>query len=316
MLNVSLQQKLSALDRIPMLPTTAAQVLQLLEKKNTTAKSLGEVIEKDQALAVRVLKVANSPFYGFHRKINTIPMAIVVLGYDAIRSIILSLAMGGVLQGIQTSVLDVRAFWRYSVYCGTSARFLAKKLGYRVTGEAFVAGLLHDFGIVIIAQYLSKEFTHIRQLQARENVPLYEAEHRILGATHCEIGAWLASKWHLPQQLVDVLLYHHDINPTAREELLEPKQKQQQRGGRIPNALRDINQPLTAIAALSEWFADLSGYKRWARETSNSPLYIPKQLVQLVSKHEVLEPEEAIKAVQDQLEEEFGQAAILANFAV
>ncbi len=315
MLPVQLQQKLSALDRIPMLPTTAARVLQLLEKKNTTAKSLGEVIEQDQALAVRVLKVANSPFYGFHRKINTVPMAIVVLGYDAIRSIILSLAMGGVLQGIRTSVLDVRAFWRYSVYCGTTARYLAKKLGYRVTGEAFVAGLLHDFGIVIIAQYLPKEFGQIRQLQGRESIPLYEAEQRILGATHCDIGAWLAGKWHLPEQLVDVLMHHHDINPETRD-ADRVLQGTEQRGGRIPNILSDINQPLTAIAALSEWFADLSGYKRWARDMSACPLYIPKKLVQLVSKHDMLEPEEAIKAVQDQLEEEFEQAAILANFAV
>lgn len=298
MLNRLLLVKLESLQQLPMLPSTAAEALQLIDSPRTSAGMLGRIIERDQALAARVLKIANSPFYGFPREISTIDLAIVVLGFDAIKETILSLVIQGVFAHTRSPQLNIQDFWKYSLFCGSSARLLARRLGYRLAGEAFVAGLMHDIGVLIIAQAFPRELEAIRREQHLRGLSLVEAEQRVLAATHCEIGAWLAERWNLPEQLIRAIAFHH----TAPDTLQTPD---------TPGQNSDDPGPLTSIVALTEWFADHLGFKQWAKEPRPSELYIPAEVMDTIGAHDILDPGSAIEALKPALIEEYEKASIL-----
>lgn len=309
MLNSLLVAKLESLQQLPMLPSTAAEALQLIDDPRTSAGLLGKIIERDQALVARVLRIANSPFYGFPREISTIDLAIVVLGFDAIKETILSLVIQGVFAHTHSKYLNIQEFWKYSLFCGTAARFLARKLGYRLAGEAFVAGLMHDIGILIIAQSMPKELMVIRREQTERFSSLVTAEHHVLAATHCEIGAWLAERWNLPQQLLNAIAFHHitPFNANAIGTHSSP-----------PSLSADsyhdtIAHPLTSIVALSEWFADHLGFKQWAQENTPSALHIPQEIFDKIGAHDILDSGSAIEALKPALLDEYEKASILRN---
>jgi HD-like signal output (HDOD) protein len=304
MLNRFLLVKLESLQQLPMLPSTAAEALQLIDNPRTSAGMLGRIIERDQALAARVLKIANSPFYGFPREISTIDLASVVLGFDAIKETILSLVIQGVFAHTRSPHLDIQDFWKYSIFCGSAARFLARRLGYRVAGEAFVAGLMHDIGVLIIAQFFPRELDAIRQEQSLRGLSLVEAEHKVLAATHCEIGAWLAERWNLPQQLINAIALHH-ITPLNAAQTIAPAQTT----GAETTA--GDTEPLTSIVALTEWFAGHLGFKQWAREIQPSALNIPAEVTDKIGAHDILDPGSAIEALKPALMEEYERSAIL-----
>ncbi len=317
MLDTAVRSKLQSLKQLPMLPTIAAEALQLIDNSKTSAGRLGKIIERDQALAARVLRVANSPFYGFPREISTIDLAIVILGFNAIREIILSLVVQGVLLNVRSSDLKVSDFWKYSVFSGCTARFLARKLGYRLAGEAFVAGLMHDIGVLIIAQYFQRELQDIRRYQKQHGGSMHQAERACLGATHAEVGAWLAEQWNLPEQLIHAIRWHHEAPP-------EPGQDNGYAADEADSAetppttsteLEDIRHPLTALVALTEWFAYHLGFKEWARDALEAPLNLSSGLLGKVGAHDVLEPESAIEALKPILLEEFAKGAVFGAVA-
>ena len=191
-------------------PAIAMEVIRLVDNPKTSAAKLGQVISQDQALAAKVLKVANSPFYGFPKQISTINFAIVVLGFETLKEIVLSVSLASSLAKRLDSNFDIEKFWRHALACGTTSRILARDFGYRVSGEAFIAGLLHDIGILILAQYFKKEFKEIVTVGNRGDFPFADVEKSFLeGATHAEIGAWLAERWNFPEQLVEAIMYHH-----------------------------------------------------------------------------------------------------------
>lgn len=305
MLKPHLVKRLEALRQLPMLPTTAAEALTLIEDPRTSATNVGRVIERDQALTARVLKVANSPFYGFSREISTIDLAVVILGFDGIREIILSLVVQGVFSGIRDSVLDVQAFWKYSVFCGSTSRYLARILGYRLAGEAFVAGLMHDIGVLIIAQFFPKDFEIIRAEQHLRGISLVDAETKVLTGNHCEIGGWLAEQWNLPKQLIHAIAEHH--TPLVLNENQNTVLSQE-----LHSDFYSIEHPLTAISALSEWFAGYLGFKYWAKETVKfSPLNIYPVLIDKIVNSHTGEIESTIEVLKPILMAEFEKASVL-----
>lgn len=304
MLNRLLLVKLESIKQIPMLPSTAAEALQLIDNPRTSAGALGRIIERDQALVARVLKIANSPFYGFPREISTIDLAIVVLGFDAIKETILSLVIQGVFAHTRSSQLNIQEFWKYSIFCGAAARYLARKLGYRLAGEAFVAGLMHDIGVLIIAQSFPRELDTIRSEQRMRGFTLTEAEHHVLAATHCEIGGWLAERWNLPEQLINAISYHH-VTPLNAPAIYAAAEAADDDGNEAPD------HPLTSIVALTEWFADHLGFKQWAQEQRYSELNIPRSVMEKIGAHDILDPGSAIEALKPALLEEYEKASIL-----
>ncbi len=204
-----IKDKIKTILQLPALPKIATEVVDLVDNPKTSAMKLSKVILSDQALTAKVLKIANSPFYGYPRKISTVEFAIIVLGFDALKEIVISISLVSALQKKSDEYFHQKAFWDHAIATATVARRMARDLDYRVSGEAFVGGLLHDMGISILHRYFNSEFKQIVE-EARSAKSSYMlAEERVLGATHAEVGGWLAERWNLPDHLIDVLFHHH-----------------------------------------------------------------------------------------------------------
>lgn len=282
---------------LPSIPAVAAAALSAVDDPNLSASSISKLIERDPALTARTLAVANSPFYGFARRISTVELAVVMLGMTTIKEIIISVILQRVFARVRPALLDVRAFWRYSVFCGTTSRVFARKLGYRIAGEAFVAGLIHDIGVLIEAQFFPKEFTVLREIQATAGCSFIEAELEVFSTDHTHIGAWFAAKWQLPKQLIDSIKWHH--TPALPEEAL---------GSDDTSAGNTTAQPLAAMVALAEFFAADMGFKHWAAEETDSPLYLPDELLEQLRTKPLMDTEDNIEALRNNLREDYEAA--------
>lgn len=205
-----IQRRVRSLAKLSTLPTIAMKVMQLVENPRTSASTLARLISNDQILAARILKLANSAYYGFPRKISTLNLAIVVLGFNALRDLVLSISVIDQFMLNDLEEFEVEKFWRHALMVGHGARILSKFFNYPVSGEVFVAGLLHDIGYTILLQYFPEQFRTAFAYARKRKVPFHEAEIATLGFSHAEAGAWLAEGWNLPDKLVRAIRYHHN----------------------------------------------------------------------------------------------------------
>ena len=195
---------------LPTIPTDITQMIGLIENPGTSAKDVSQLISTDQALTAKILKLANSAFYGFPRGISTVNQAVVVLGFETVKSLGLSVSvLERFAVGEVTSSFDRQKFWEHSISCGVAARLLAEKYNYNIRSEAFSCGILHDLGKLVLSQYFADEFNQVLSVSEDDCVHISLAEERVLGVTHTDIGRWLAEKWNLPSRLTSAIAYHH-----------------------------------------------------------------------------------------------------------
>jgi len=194
---------------LPTLPTIFAHVNTLLQDPHTTAAEVARLIESDQALASRVLRLVNSSFFGFGRKVSRVGQAITLLGFNAVRSTVLSVSVFDSFDGASVSGFLRPKFWQHSTGVGLIASSLAKGVPGVHHGEAFAAGVLHDIGKLVLDRYLPEDFTEILLRVRTRGISLREAEREVLGVSHAEIGEYLAEKWNLPHGLVESISLHH-----------------------------------------------------------------------------------------------------------
>ncbi len=213
--NEILKEKVQNILQLPALPTIAVEVASLIDNPNTSVSKLTQVISADQVLTAKVLKIANSPFYGFQRKISTLDFAIMVLGFDSLKEILISVSLISAFKKKQDKYFNSKEFWEHSLATGIAARTLARQLGYRISGESFVAGLIHDIGILVTHQYFYDDYKQIVDAVTGGRSTFEDMEQSVLFATHGEIGAWLAERWNLPEQLIEAIKCHH--KPTLAE---------------------------------------------------------------------------------------------------
>lgn len=195
---------------LPAMPDLAFKVMRMVEDPQTSAADVARVLSADQAMTARLLKLANSAFYGASRRIATVTEAVVLLGMRTVRNMTLALKCQDLLiTALPGYAMQQGDLWRHSFCCAYAAQCLAKRTGYRVVEEAFVGGLLHDIGKVIINVYMQAEFSAIADLATAEHVAFVEAERAVLGFDHAEAGARVLEKWHLPPTLIECVRYHH-----------------------------------------------------------------------------------------------------------
>jgi putative nucleotidyltransferase with HDIG domain len=201
---------------LPTLPQVTMEVAQLVDSQTASAPKVAQALARDQVLTAQVLKMANSAFYGAPRRISTVTDAIVLLGMHTIRNMTMAVSCQNVLDREVLSYAIRRGdLWKHSICVAYAAQQIAKRAKYRITEEAFVAGLLHDIGKVLISTYLSAEFNNV-MVHAREmNQSFSSAEQDILGFDHAEVGARLTEHWNLPNHLVQAIRYHH--NPSWQD---------------------------------------------------------------------------------------------------
>jgi HD-like signal output (HDOD) protein len=207
------EKVLTSVVNLPVIPKVMFETIKLLDNKYTTASELNKVISRDQALLTKILTIANSPLYGLQRKVTTIEYAILVLGYRELKNIISALSVAEAFRNKTDKYLNSKEFMLHSYLTGTACKKLATDIGFNNSGEAFIAGFLHDIGISIIHRYLHSSFINVTELVETKGVNYLDAEMEVLGMTHEQVGFFLLDRWNFPREISDPILSHH--NPDA-----------------------------------------------------------------------------------------------------
>lgn len=205
---------------LPAISGAMQEVSRLLEDPSTNNDKLSKTIGKDQGLATKILSIANSPLYGLTRKVTTIDFAILIIGFQDIKNIVVALSMVESFKGKTDKYFDQKKFWIHSIVTANAAKKIATDLGFRIGGEAFIAGLLHDLSIPVIHKYFHSTFVEIVEKVNNEGVSFLQAEKELLGYDHREIGALLIEKWNLADALKDNILYHHKPSESQKENII------------------------------------------------------------------------------------------------
>ncbi|HPW68054.1 MAG: HDOD domain-containing protein [Desulfomonilia bacterium] len=204
-------QTVKHLEDLPTLPSVAVEVMGLSRSPDVSIKAISACIHKDPPLAAKVLKLANSAFYrrGAH-EIETLHRAILMMGLNEVVNITTSVSVLSSLGPRKSQEQGLRKkFWRHCIATGLIARRIDTRLHMSLQGREFVGGLLHDIGKIILDEYFHDQFMQAHALSLERQCPMFEAEQEILGATHMEIGHFLAQKWGLPPYIADICLHHH-----------------------------------------------------------------------------------------------------------
>jgi len=217
----AIKEKILNTEDLPTLPSTVGKILELVDNPKTTAGMLSELINTDPVLAAKVLKVANSAFFGFPKRISTLNLAIVILGFSSLKHLCLGVGIMNIWEGSESeSGLNMNGFWSHSIATGVAAKLLARKVRYDIPGEAFVAGLIHDIGKLLLNN-LVEEYQDVLKESEKKEFSLSAIEEKMLGVGHDQVGGWLIERWNLPPELVESIAAHHSSNGFHENQLFK-----------------------------------------------------------------------------------------------
>jgi len=193
---------------LPTLPSVVARVNEMVGDPSVSAGNINDVISKDVALSSRILKLVNSAFYGFPRRIASVTHAIVILGFNSVRNVTLS---ASVFEAFEAKDLPFgyRDFWVHSIGVAVATNVIARQKRLADVEDAFMCGLLHDIGKVVLHQFARDDFARALNYAQDKDCLLFDAEVEVLGASHAHIGGLLTDRWRLPPKIVDVIRFHH-----------------------------------------------------------------------------------------------------------
>ncbi len=209
MLALKLEALILTIEQIPTLPDISTEILALIDDDNASIDTITQFVERDQALALQILKYANSPFFGTIREVSSVKHAIVIVGLGEVKSLLLAFT---IQQFFSTSGKDAKnrkKFWKHSLICSHVANYLARAFQYKADSTIFISALIHDIGKIVVDQYLHEEFAVVVDHVESKHTTFNEAEKEILGLTHYQIGAKLLQQWNFPQQVISQVYYHH-----------------------------------------------------------------------------------------------------------
>jgi len=203
---------MQAIERMPAFPKSVQKVIELTRDIDCPPKAIVAVIEKDPVLTLKILRVINSAYYALPQKITSVAQAVIHLGINTIKNLALSFALIGMLPSANAAGFDAQRYLLHSLTTATLARTLCARFASSEAdaNECYIAGLLHDFGKAVLAQFLAAEFCQALARTQDEGMPLYVAEQAVIGADHAMVGALLAQKWQFPATLVECIRDHHD----------------------------------------------------------------------------------------------------------
>jgi len=210
------------LQDLPPLPAVVMRVMQTVNDPTTSAADLNRLIASDQALASKVLRLVNSSYYGFPRRIATVTHAVVILGFNTVRNLTTSLGVFNAFESRgQRTALDRDQFWAHSVACGVAAGVIArrKNIAAKAVEEVFVGGLLHDVGKLFLDQYFPDQYAIAIKLARAAHISIWDSEKTALGVGHALVGKRISEKWNLPLSLTSMVMLHHQ--PAFAKEYFE-----------------------------------------------------------------------------------------------
>jgi putative nucleotidyltransferase with HDIG domain len=212
-MNPELSQKLAAaVDGMPAFPKSVQRILELTRDVNSTPKDLVDVIDKDPVVTVKILKVVNSSYYSLPKKITSIGHAVVYLGFNTIKNLALSIAAIGMLPKDNEAGFDVQQYLLHSLATAAIAKQLASRVKDADPMDCFIAGLLHDFGKVVFAQFMPHEFKSALLLSLNNASSLHAALQQTIGEDHAVVGAMLVEKWRFAPHLIETIRHQSISN--------------------------------------------------------------------------------------------------------
>lgn len=206
------------ISHLPTLPEMIQKVVSMVQDEKTSARDLSNLISYDQAISSRLLRIANSAYYGLSRGVSTTQHAIVVLGFEEVKSLSLSITVFDAMKGTSDGSSLIRdEFWKHSAGCSLAAKIICKKLVNLNADTAFTASLLHDIGKLVLDSFFSGEYNMVLEKAQRDGLNLVDIEKELLGFTHADVGMWLCNRWKLPPSLASSIGYHHQVGKVDQE---------------------------------------------------------------------------------------------------
>lgn len=207
---MSIVQKLIETQEFATLPLVASKILKLLENESISVNELSAVIETDATLTLKLLRVANSPLYAVKTEINSIHQAILTLGLNRLTNIVLGVSIFSkfLMSSQKQAAAFMEKFWWHASCTGMVAKAFARKIGRSFKENEFIGGLLHDIGKLAMIQYDAMKYKQVVDLVVTEGIFDIEAEQRVFGATHPEVGLEIAKLWKLPEELINIIGHH------------------------------------------------------------------------------------------------------------
>ncbi len=201
---------------IPTLPIVYQQLFCEMSNPNVSVPQLAEIVSRDQSLAMKILKLVNSAFYGYKKEITTISRAMVILGFRTVRNAALAISVFDYVSGTaEDSRFPVEDFWKHSICTASACKVLGKAWKVPQQEETFVAGLLHDVGKLIMKKYFPDDFNEVCGHALDHEVSWHDAEQELLAVDHTRVAKTILNSWNFPVPLVEAVQYHHDLSSSA-----------------------------------------------------------------------------------------------------
>ena len=202
--------KIENVNNLPTLPTIALAVNKLLKDYDSSMEDLVALLEKDQSMAMKILRLVNSSFFGFKSKVKSVGHAVTLMGYNTVQNAIITVSVIESLK-LENKIdsFEIADFWRHSISVAAISKFIAIHTKLSSPEEAFTSGLLHDIGKIVWANFFPDELVCILLEMERKSATFYDAEKALDLPTHSTLGSVLAKRWMLPQAMVESIKYHH-----------------------------------------------------------------------------------------------------------
>jgi len=206
---------ISNIRNLPTPPIVFHQIQKVINDPNVSAEQIASILSEDPAMSAKVLRLTNSAFYGLSREVESVKHAIVIIGLEAIKNLVLSASVLDMFKGKDIDNDFQEKFWRHSLATAFACRIVAKKFRNKIMADpdaSFSAGLLHDIGKIIISCFLDAEFAQFKEVRTNDKNSLdNEIEQQLFGFTHAEIGGFLTESWKIPEKLTEAIANHHNI---------------------------------------------------------------------------------------------------------
>ncbi|MEW6657096.1 MAG: response regulator [Thermodesulfobacteriota bacterium] len=216
----ALRLVVSRLDSLPSLPDLYVQIIQEVQSEYSSIRKIGEIISKDIGMTAKVLQLVNSAFFGHIRHVSSPAQAAELLGLETIKTLVLSVKIFTQFDRLNSPNFSVKRLWDHSLATGVFSRTIAirEKQAQEVIDDAFMAGVLHDAGKLIMAANLTRQYREVMKTAREQHLSLWQAENRVFGVTHAQVGAYLLSLWGLPYPIVEAIAFHHDPGGASQKE--------------------------------------------------------------------------------------------------
>ena len=214
---MSIKKILEKTGDMPTLPSVAARINSEMLKESLTARRLGAIISEDAALTAKILRLANSAFYGLSSQVVSVEKAIIILGFNAVKNLALSISIYLFFRkGIKTNI-DVQGLWNHCLGCAVAAKILVEKTDKRLGDDAFLFGVIHDIGKIILINNHLTEMEKVLGIMKEQKISQNAAENEVFGFTHQKLGGLLLKEWKFPENIIAGVRLHHDLPPNPKK---------------------------------------------------------------------------------------------------